>query len=77
MIKKKLIPQLAIAIKFFAHFPIKYPMTNYCIRWRGIFKGLSEDGGWEDSSFNKGLSNEPNFGRIFLAEQYLYNSTIL
>jgi hypothetical protein len=42
------------------------------------FKGLSEDGGGadflkslRDTSFNKDLSNEPNFGRIHLAEQYL------
>jgi hypothetical protein len=42
------------------------------------FKGLSEDGGWADflknlcdTSFNKDLSNEPNFGRIHLAGQYL------
>jgi hypothetical protein len=54
-------------------------MANYCIRWRGIFKGLSDDGGRADfskknrraSSFNKDLSNEPNFGRIYLAGQYL------
>jgi hypothetical protein len=41
-------------------------------------KGLSEDGGGRiflkslrDTSFNKDLSNEPNFGRIHLAGQYL------
>jgi len=40
-------------------------MTNYCIRWRGIFKGLSEDGGYAKFSenlraipFKKDLSNE-------------------
>jgi hypothetical protein len=27
-------------------------MTNYCIRWRGIFKGLSQDGGRKDFSKN-------------------------
>ncbi len=41
-------------------------------------KGLSEDGGRADflktyraSLFNEDLSNEPNFGRIHLAGQYL------
>ncbi len=47
-------------------------------------EGLSEDGGREDfskkppllkslpdTSFYKGLSNEPNFDRIHLAGQYL------
>jgi hypothetical protein len=42
------------------------------------FKGLSLDGGradflktCRDVSFNKDLSNEPTFGRIHLAGQYL------
>ncbi len=42
------------------------------------FKGLSEDGGGRiflknlcDTTFNKDLSNEPNFGQIHLAGQYL------
>ncbi len=42
------------------------------------FKGLSLDGGRADfakklrnASFNKDLSNEPNFDRIHLAGQYL------
>ncbi len=59
-----------------AHLAIKCLIANYCIRWRGIFKGLSHDGGQADfsknrraSSFNKDLSNEPNFGRIHLAGQ--------
>ncbi len=41
-------------------------------------KGLSQDGGQADFSknlrtslFNKGLSNEPNFGRIHLVGQHL------
>jgi hypothetical protein len=52
-------------------------MANFCIRWLVIFKGLSHDGGQADFSkkplrlFNKNLSNEPNFGRIHLAGQYL------
>jgi hypothetical protein len=48
-------------------------------------EGLSEDGGWADFSqklpslslFNDDLSNEPNFGRIHLAVQYLLNSRLL
>ncbi len=58
--------------------PFKCLIADYCIKWHGIYKGLSHDGGWEDfsknpraSSFNKDLSNEPNFGRIHLAGQYL------
>ncbi len=42
------------------------------------FKGLLEDGGtriflktFRASLFNEDLSNEPNFGRIHLAGQYL------
>jgi hypothetical protein len=42
------------------------------------FKGLSEDGGWVDflktfcaSLFSEDLLNEPNFGWIHLAGQYL------
>ncbi len=42
------------------------------------FEGLSEDGGrwiflktFRASHFNEDLSNEPNFGRIHLAGQYL------
>ncbi len=50
-------------------------------RWRGNLKGLSQDAGRVDfcknllaslCMYNKGLSNEPNFGRIHLAGQYLY-----
>jgi hypothetical protein len=46
------------------------------MRWRGIFKGLSQDGGRVDfynnlgaSLFNKCLSKEPNFARIHSAGQ--------
>jgi|LakMenEpi03Aug12_release.lakeMendotaPanAssembly.Ray.scaffolds.fasta_scaffold788452_1 hypothetical protein len=46
--------------------------------WRGIFKGFLQDRGRADCSknllvslFNKGLSTEPTFSRIHLAEQYL------
>ncbi len=53
-------------------------MTNYCIRLRRIFKGLSQDGVHKDffiilrdTSFNKDLSNEPNFGLIHLAGQFI------
>ncbi len=28
-----------------AHLDIKCIMANYCMRWRGIFEGLSQDGG--------------------------------
>ncbi len=51
--------------------------VNSCTRWRGIFKELSQDGGRDDYSkhlraslFKKGLSNEPNLGRIHLTGQY-------
>ncbi len=56
-------------------------MANYCIRWRGIFGILKcshrmGDGRIFlktlcDTSFNKDLSNEPDFGLIHLSEQYL------
>jgi hypothetical protein len=42
-------------------------MANYCMRWSGIFKGLSHNGGRADflenlheTSINKDLSNEPD-----------------
>jgi hypothetical protein len=48
------------------------------MRWRGIFKGLSRDGGRANlkknhraSLFDDDLSNEPNFGKIHLTGQYL------
>jgi hypothetical protein len=58
---------------------IRFRIANSCTTWsEEIFKGLSQDGGRADFSknlrasiFNKGLSNEPNFGRIHLAGQYL------
>ncbi len=53
-------------------------MANDCMRWRQSFKGLSLDGGrmdfskkFRNTSLIKDLSNEPTFGRIHLAEQYL------
>ncbi len=60
-----------------AHLAVKCLKANYCIRWRGLFKGLSRDGGRAEFSkrpprflFDDDLSNEPNFGRIHLAGQY-------
>ncbi len=57
---------------------IRFWIANSCTTWRGIFKGLSQDGGWEYFSnnlrvclFNKGLSNEPHFGQIHFAGQYI------
>jgi hypothetical protein len=48
------------------------------MRWRGICKGLPQDGGRADfskkptcRSLNDDLTNEPNFIRIHLAGQYL------
>jgi hypothetical protein len=48
------------------------------MRWRCNFKELSQDGGRVDlakklcaSLFYDDLSNEPNFGEIHLAGQYL------
>ncbi len=39
-----------VAVRRTAHLAIKCLMANYCIRWRGIFKGFSHDGGWADFS---------------------------
>ncbi len=57
---------------------IRNTVANSFTRGRGIFKGLSQDGGWADFSKNlrasllyKGLSKEPNLGWIHLAGQYL------
>ncbi len=52
-------------------------MANYCMRWRGIFKELSQNGGRADfskknlcdPSLNEDLLNESNFGLIHLAGQ--------
>ncbi len=59
-------------VRLTAHMPIECLMGSYCYstRWRYSFKGLSLDGG-RDTSFIKDLSNEPTFGRIHLARQYL------
>ncbi len=66
-------------MNFIPALAIRFRITNSCIRWRGIFKRLSQDGGRADFSknllaslFNKDLSKEPNFGQIHLAGQYLY-----
>jgi hypothetical protein len=58
---------------------ISYLIANYCMRWHGIFKGLSRDGEHADFSlkkhraslFNDVLSSKPYFDRIHLAGQYL------
>jgi hypothetical protein len=57
---------------------IRFRIANSCMMWRGMFKGLSQDEGRADFSknlraslLNKGLLNEPNFGRIHLAKHYL------
>jgi hypothetical protein len=51
---------------------IRFLIANFCIRWRGIFKGLSQAEEGADFSlcaalFTKYLSNEPSFGRMHLA----------
>jgi hypothetical protein len=64
---------------FMLELEIRFKIANSRSRWCRIFKGLSQDGwGWADFSknlsvslFNKGLSNESNFGQIHLAGQYL------
>jgi hypothetical protein len=50
----------------------------YCMSWCCNFKGLSQDGGTggffkkpRASLFNDDISNEPSFGQIHLAGQYL------
>jgi hypothetical protein len=66
------------AMNFIPGMAIHLRISNSFTRWRGILKGLSQDGGQADYSknlsasfFNKGLTNEPNLGRIHLVEQYL------
>ena len=63
-------------VRFTALLAVECLMANY---WRGYLKGSHRMGdGWiflknvRDNSFNKDLSNEPNFGLIHLAGQYLY-----
>ncbi len=67
-------------MNFIAKLVIRVLIANSCTRWRGIFKwpSQSQDRGRADFSrkilgslFNKYLTNEPNFGRIHLARQYL------
>ncbi len=57
---------------------IRILLANSCTRWRGTFKGLSQDGGHTDFSenlrpslFNDVLSNESTFSHILLAGQCL------
>ena len=66
------------ATNFIPALAIRFRIANSCTTWSEIFKGLSQDGGQADFSknlrtslFNKGLSNEPNFGRIHLVGQHL------
>ncbi len=65
------------ATNFISALAIRFPIANSYTTWSEIFKGLSQDGERADFSkslraslFNKGLSNEPNFGRIHLAGQH-------
>ncbi len=65
-------------LKLYALSAIRILIANSRRRWRGIFQGLSQDGGrtdfyknLPDFLFYKDLSNEPNFNRIHLARQYL------
>jgi hypothetical protein len=37
-------------VRFTAHLAVERIMANYGMRWRGIFKGLSQDGGLADFS---------------------------
>ncbi len=62
----------------YAQLAIRNLIANSCMRWRGIFKGLSQDGGLADfsknlcaSSFNKDLLNDITFSQIHVAGQYL------
>jgi hypothetical protein len=65
-------------IQLCAPLAIRFRIANRCTRWRRNFKGLSQNGGQADCSknlraslSNDDLSNEPKFGRIHLAGQYL------
>jgi hypothetical protein len=55
-----------------------FPNNQQLYEWHCNLKGLSQHGGWADfyknlraSLFNDDLSNEPYFGQIHLAGQYL------
>ncbi len=39
-------------VRLSAHLAIESLIANYCMSWRGIFKGLSQDGGPADFSEN-------------------------
>jgi len=61
-------------MNFIPALAIRSQLVNSCTRWHEILKGLSQDGQRADFSkkrCNKGLSNVPNFGWIYLARQYL------
>ncbi len=65
-------------MNFIPALAIRFRIANSCTRWRGIIKGLSQDGGRADcfknllaSLISKDLSKEPNFSQIHLAGQYL------
>jgi hypothetical protein len=66
------------AMNLTSAFEIRFRIANSCMRWRGIFRGLSQDRGRTDFSrklcaflFYKDLSIEPSFCRIHLAGQHL------
>ncbi len=66
------------AMNFMTAMAIRILIANSWTRWRGIFNGLSQDGGKMDLSktlrnsfFNEYISNEPNFSQIHLPGQYL------
>ncbi len=40
------------AMNFMAALAIRILIANSCTRWRWIFKGLSQDGGWTDFAEN-------------------------
>jgi hypothetical protein len=57
---------------------IAFQIAKHCTRWRGNFKGFSQDGGRAKiakniraSPFNKDLSNDTTFSQIHLDGQYL------
>ncbi len=64
-------------MKFMATLAFRILIANSWTRWRGIFKGLSQDGEQADlcknlrgSLFDKYLSNEPNSSRISLGSTF-------
>jgi hypothetical protein len=64
--------------EFCALLPIESLIANNCIRWRGIFKGLSQDDGLAKfaknlhaSVFNEDLLNDTSFIQVHLDGHYL------